>query len=102
MLPLAKADVLVCQMCLHEQYGSPPHRGDHYSQNNLDLALEEVNRVAVGAKERCDWLNVHRWLLTRQLMLNDVCDLNFFHHSLLLALALNVSTFSTFRRSVHT
>lgn len=65
-------------MLRHMKYRGVPPSADPYSERNLAQALEHVNQAATDAKKKFDWLNVHRWLLTGQLMQNvGVCALSY-------------------------
>ena len=57
-------------MLRHMKYRGVPPSADPYSERNLAPASEQVNQAATDAKKKFDWLNVHRWLLTGQLMKN--------------------------------
>lgn len=56
------------QAAFHFQFGGPEDQSNPYSISNLRRAFYQIDHTILMAAQRQDWLTVHRWLLTKNLM----------------------------------
>lgn len=63
---------LLLQAAFYHRYAKPKSDGDPFSAANIQTACQAVNEKVAEASRQHDWINVHRWLLTRNLI-SKVC-----------------------------